>query len=95
MQEHIAPSVETTTTKGSLITKKRMLTNKNGKFLGNFGRYYCQCKQYWSKSKILQAFEGALGFYMTRRLKLRWDKRREMPRKTLLTLELYDDLSCC
>lgn len=69
MQEHIAPSVETTTTKGSLITKKRMLTNKNGKFFGNFGRYYCQCKQYWSKSKILQAFEGALGFLYDQKTK--------------------------
>lgn len=71
MQEHIAPSVETTN-KASLVTKKRMLTTKNAKILGNFGMYYHQSKQCWSKSKILQAFEGALGgFYMARRLKLR------------------------
>lgn len=48
-----------------------MLTTKNANIFGDFGEYYCQSKQYWYKSKILQAFEGALGgLHMARRQKL-------------------------
>lgn len=44
--EHVAPSVETAGTKGSMVTKKRMLTTTNVNTLGDFGGFYCQNKQY-------------------------------------------------
>lgn len=75
---------------------KRMLPTKNVSAGGDFSEYYCQSKQYWYKTKILQALEGALGdeiFTRPEDRRLRWGESRVVPRRLFLITELFDEVS--